>query len=73
MYRNTPHSTTRETPVQLMLAHSIRLQFDTLLPNASEVVIKQQIQQINNGGNSAILFDLGDKVLATDYTNNKNK
>ncbi len=31
MYRNTPHLTTRETPVQLMLGRSTRLQFDALI------------------------------------------
>jgi hypothetical protein len=34
-YRNTPHSTTRETPAQLMLGRSTRLRFDALMPNTS--------------------------------------
>jgi len=55
MYRNTPHSTTRETPVQLILGRSTRLQYyDTLMPNTSEVVIERQISQINNGGNRTV-------------------
>jgi len=73
MYRNTPHSTTRETPAQLMLGRSTRLQFDALMPNTSEVVIERQISQINNGGNRTVSFNTGDYVLARDYRNNNNK
>jgi len=73
MYRNTPHSTTRETPAQLMLGRSTRLQFDALMPNTSEVVIERQISQINNGGNRIVSFNTGDNVLARDYRNNNNK
>lgn len=73
MYRNTPHSTTRETPAQLMLGRSTRLPFDALMPNTSEVVIKRQISQINNGGNRIISFKIGENVLAKDYRNNNAK
>jgi len=74
MYCNTPHSTTRETPAQLMLDRSTRLQFDALIPNTSEVVvIERQISQINNGGNRTVSFNTGDNVLARDYKNNNNK
>lgn len=73
MYRNTPHSTTRETPAKLMLSRSTRLQFDALMPNTSQVVFKRQISQINNGGNTIISFNVGDNVLAKDYRNNNNK
>ncbi|XP_060882065.1 uncharacterized protein K02A2.6-like [Metopolophium dirhodum] len=73
MYRNTPHSTTRETPAQLMLGRSTRLQFDALMPNTSEVVIERQISQINNGGNRAVSFNIGDNILARDYRNINNK
>jgi hypothetical protein len=73
MYRNTPHSTTRETPAQLMLGRSTRLQFDALIPNTGEVVFERQISQINNGGNRIITFNIGDNVLAKDYRANDNK
>lgn len=73
MYRNTPHSTTRETPAQLMLGRSTRLQFEELMLNTNEVVIERQISQINNGGNRAVSINIGDYVLARDYRNNNNK
>jgi hypothetical protein len=37
------------------------------------VVIEQQISQINNGGNRAIQFNIGDNVEAKDYRNNDTK
>lgn len=55
-YKNTPHSTTHETPAQLMFGRSTRLQFDTLIPNpnTNEVVFERQISQIKNEGNRTI-------------------
>jgi hypothetical protein len=43
------------------------------MPNSSEVVIKRQISQINNGGNRAIQFNISDNVLAKNYRNNDTK
>ena len=55
-----------------MLSHSTCLEFDMLLPNTSEMVIERQILQINNDGNRIVSYDMGDKVLAKDYSNNNN-
>lgn len=62
VYHNTPRSGTWKTPAQLMFVHSTRLQFDTLLPNTSEVVVEGQISQMNSGGNTTVSFDVGDEA-----------
>lgn len=73
MYRNTPHSATQETPTQLILGRSTRLQFGSLIPNTNEVVIEQTISQINNGDDRSVSLNIADNVLARDYRNNNNK
>ncbi|XP_050529608.1 uncharacterized protein LOC126899076 [Daktulosphaira vitifoliae] len=69
MHRNTPQTTTHETPAKLMLGHSTRTIFDLLIPGTNEVVVDSQISQIKYGENRNINVKEGDCVLVKDYRN----
>lgn len=46
-YRNTPHSTTGESPAKLLLQRSLRCVFDLLKPNTEDVVENNQCKQVS--------------------------
>nr|XP_023662355.1 uncharacterized protein K02A2.6-like [Paramormyrops kingsleyae] len=70
-YRNTPHSTTRSSPANLMLKRDLRTAYDLLKPAAvKEVVQGQQEKQIQRRERQAKnrVFTAGDTVLARNYS-----
>ncbi|XP_031338383.1 uncharacterized protein K02A2.6-like isoform X4 [Photinus pyralis] len=74
-YRSSIHSTTNETPSNLMLGRKLRTVFDILKPNVDRKVRENQEKQIQNcKGKEYKQFKVGDTIMARDYkdVNNKN-
>lgn len=65
-YRNTPHTTTKETPTKVLLDKSVRFIFDLLKPQTEDIVLGKQIAQIQNSGKRDVVFELNEKVLVRD-------
>ncbi|KAF0712303.1 Uncharacterized protein FWK35_00035850, partial [Aphis craccivora] len=72
-YRNTPHTTTKETPTKILLGKSVRFIFDLLKPQTDDIVLGKQITQIQNSGRRDAIFDLNEKVLIRDYRSPSSK
>jgi hypothetical protein len=73
-YRNTPHSTTGESPAQLVLGRPIRTRLDLVKPNLNrKMVIKQQEQSRKSASaknRATRQLEVGDTVMARDYRGN---
>lgn len=72
-YRNTPHTTTKETPTKILLGKSVRFIFDLLKPQTDDIVLGKQITQIQNSGRRDVTFDLNEKLLIRDYRSPSSK
>ena len=72
-YRNTPHTTTKETPTKILLGKSVRFIFDLLKPQTDDIVLGKQIAQIKNSGRRDVAFDINEKVLVRDYRSPSSK
>lgn len=74
-YRNTPHSTTGQTPSELLLGHRPRSRLDLLFPDLSSNVTKaQQRQKAAHDSKSADRsFQLGDTVYSKAYSRGQPK
>ncbi|XP_050544270.1 uncharacterized protein K02A2.6-like [Daktulosphaira vitifoliae] len=72
-YRNTPHTTTGETPTKILFGKSIRFVFDLLKSSTSDVVEKCQTKQVINGGKRDVNFTVNEKVIVRDYRSPSNK
>jgi transposase InsO family protein len=72
-YRLTPHSTTGESPCELMFGRKIRSRWDLLKPNLQmKVQFKQAKQQLYDDRNSKIRnLQEGDKVWIKNFRGNK--
>ncbi|KAL4090638.1 hypothetical protein QTP88_025432 [Uroleucon formosanum] len=66
-YRNTPHTTTKETSTKILLGKSVRFIFDLFKPQTDDIVQSKQMTQIQNSGKRDITFELNEKVLVRDY------
>ena len=70
-YRNTPHSTTGESPAQLLLARPLRTRLDLVKPNLNRKMVNQQHQQgikaANEKGRQRCQLEVGDAVMSQDY------
>ncbi|XP_008178783.1 uncharacterized protein K02A2.6-like [Acyrthosiphon pisum] len=73
LYRNTPHSATRQTPAKLLLGRSTRTQFDMLIPSTKDVVSDHQDSQIKRHGKRQHEIQQGDTVAVRDYRTSENK
>ena len=64
-YRNTPHSTTGVTPVELFLKQRVRTRLDLLRPNVAERVSQHQATAKQNSDKKARLrdFEVGEAVF----------
>ncbi|XP_061152316.1 uncharacterized protein K02A2.6-like [Syngnathus typhle] len=71
-YRNTPHTTTGQSPAMLFMGRNLRSRLDLLKPDIREHVSNRQCSptQLQRKLRS---FDIGQKVLARDYRNQGDK
>ncbi|XP_062389531.1 uncharacterized protein K02A2.6-like [Sardina pilchardus] len=69
MYRNTPHSTTKESPSMLFMHRKLRSRLDLLKPSVAAEVEKAQEEQCARRQTHAKArsFKVGDTVLVRDY------
>ena len=64
-YRNTPHSTTGETPSQRFLGRRLRTRLDLLKPDLRLKISNREIDQtVTNGGAATREFSIGQTVIA---------
>ncbi|CAI6367254.1 unnamed protein product [Macrosiphum euphorbiae] len=73
LYRNTPHSTTQQSPAKLLLGHNTRTPFDALIPDTKDVVSDNQTAQIKRHGKRQHNIGTGDSVAVRDYRDNDRK
>ena len=67
-YRNTPHSTTGETPAMLMFGRNLRTRLDLLIPSANTAIHKSQSKVIDRTESRGCRnFAIGDTVLAKNF------
>lgn len=70
-YRNTPHSTTGESPAQLLLGRPLRTLLDLVKPNLNRKMVNQQHQQSIKAaidkGKQYRQLEMGDSVMSRDY------
>ena len=70
-YRNTPHSTTGESPAQLLLRRPLHTRLDLVKPNLNRKMVNQQHQQgikaVNEKGRQLRQLQVGDAVMSQDY------
>lgn len=72
-YRNSFHSTTKETPAKLMFNTNLSTRFDLLRPNiGNHVSQKQEKQKSYLSGKNTKYFNINQTVIVKDYgSNNK--
>ena len=70
-YRNTPHSTTGVSPVQLLLGRPLRTRLDLVKPNLNRKMVNKQHQQsfraANEKSRQCRQLEVGDSVMSRDY------
>ena len=67
-YRQTPHSSTHETPSKLFLGRELKSRLHLLRPNIKTVVRNNQEKSCKiRQGKKERQFEVGDKVIAKDY------
>lgn len=67
MYRNTPHSTTNETPAKLFMGRNLRVRLDLLKPDTKQHVTDIQMKTSFSDRAKFRELELGQKVLARDF------
>ena len=68
VYRNTPHTTTGETPSVLLMGRKLRTRLDLILPSVEEHVKKQQYKVLERNCNRSIRsFTKGQNVFVRNY------
>lgn len=68
VYRNTPHTTTNETPAQLFLGRPLRMRIDLIRPSLDDHVRHNQFHNMLNGQNHRLReFSVGQDVAVRDY------
>ena len=71
VYRNSPHSTTNESPAKLFLGRSIRSRLDLVKPSVKDAVQKKQFDSLTDSKRPQ--FNVGDNVMIRDYRENSDK
>lgn len=67
-YRNTPHSTTKASPAELLLKRALRTQLDCIRPpSRGQIVQSSQQEQSRRRSGTPRSFHIGDPVLARNY------
>ena len=69
--RNSPHSTTNESPAKLCLGRSIRSRLDVVKPSVKDTVQKKQFDSLTNSKRPQ--FYVGDNIMVRDYRENSDK
>ncbi|XP_054711181.1 uncharacterized protein K02A2.6-like [Uloborus diversus] len=73
-YRNTPHTTTGETPAKLMFVRALRTRLDLLRPGLEERGKNHQTDQERNyRGKCRKGFELGENVMVRNYRDRNEK
>lgn len=72
-YRNCEHASTGVPPAVLMLGRRLRGPLDALRPDVSSVVRSAQDRQIKNKQGTQRAINIGDTVMARDYSSKGNK
>ncbi|XP_052751530.1 uncharacterized protein K02A2.6-like [Galleria mellonella] len=72
-YRNCEHATTGVAPAVALLGRRLRTRLDVVRPNTSDIVRQAQDKQILNAGGVDRTFEVGDSVLARDYSSQGDK
>lgn len=67
-YRNSEHASTGVSPARAMLGRRLRGRLDALRPSVAAVVDAAQSKQIEAAGGRDRTLEVGDKVLARDYS-----
>jgi len=67
IYRTTPHSTTNETPAQLLMGRKLRTKLDLLKPSVEERVHKNQFRAMITSNRTLREFVEGQAVAVRDY------
>ena len=67
-YRNCPHATTGVSPCVALQGRRLRSRLDALRPDVGAVVRAAQERQVRHGPSAARDFEVGDEVLARDYS-----
>lgn len=73
LYRNIPHSATRQTPTRLLLGQNPRTHLDTLIPDTKDVLSDNQNAQIKRHDERQHNIGMGDFVAVRDYRDNDRK
>ena len=67
-YRNTPHTTTGESPAMLLYGRRLRTRLDLMLPSVRNQVHKSQSRMVKSSNPHKVrVFDVGDSVLARNF------
>jgi hypothetical protein len=66
-YRNTPHTTTGETPAKLFMGRTLRTKLDLLKPDTQKQVSDSQMKLAFSNDRKLREFEIGETVLARDY------
>ena len=64
-YRNSPHSTTNESPTKLFRGRSICSRLDLVKPSVKEAVQKKQFDSLTDW--KRLQFNVGYNVMVRDY------
>ena len=69
VYRNTPHTTTRETPAMLLFNRNLRTRLDLVMPTPNTAIQKSQ-ERVLKGTESqgCRSFSVGDNVLVRNFS-----
>ncbi|KAK3085126.1 hypothetical protein FSP39_024809 [Pinctada imbricata] len=71
-YRNTPHTTTNESPAKLFVGRQLRSRLDLIRPNIQGKVDRAKMNSaFRKKGKPAPSFKPGDHVIVRDYRGNK--
>lgn len=66
-YRNSPHSTTNESPAKLMMGRDLRTRMHLLRPNVGNTVKTRQEEMCERRNTRARDFENGQSVVVRDY------
>ena len=72
-YRNSAHSTTGNSPAELLYGRNLKTRLDLLKPSAATTVLNKQTNQTLERAGKERHLEVGDSVLARDFRPNQPK